>query len=312
MALKLLLLIALAWPGLLCQAAEPPAAPVAVRASNGTPERLVWAGAPYAPMVIREGSLRGRGYVDRMLAEVLQPGLPQYRHETLHVSPTRLDRELRESDQAVCSPAFSRTASRMTRYAFTSAIFRFLPVGVVMRRDHALAPAPRLDPQPLSLQALSLQALLDRGVRLGLVGYRAHGGMVDLMLGAHAAQVQRFVLNTSNQSVLAMLARAHAVDATLVYEFELSYFVALQPELGKQLAWWPLEELDESQLSYIACSVSLAGRRAVLAIDRLLAQPGVRERLQALHEQWLDEGSRRRLKELRLRMGSLFWRDPRD
>jgi len=102
------------------------------------------------------------------------------------------------------------------------------------------------------------------------------------------------------------------VDATLVYEFELSYFVALQPELGKQLAWWPLEELDESQLSYIACSVSPAGRRAVLAIDRLLAQPGVRERLQALHEQWLDEGSRRRLKELRLRMGSLFWRDPRD
>lgn len=309
MALKLLLLFALVWPGLLCQAAEPVAMPSAGRASNGSEERLIWAGAPYAPMVIREGSLRGRGYVDRMLAEVLQPGLPQYRHETLHVSPTRLDRELRESDQAVCSPAFSRTASRMTRYAFTSAIFRFLPVGVVMRRDHALAPAPgsRLDPQPLSLQEL-----LDRGARLGLVGYRAHGGRVDLMLGAHAAQVQRFVLNTSNQSVLAMLARSHAMDATLVYEFELSYFAALQPELGEQLGWWPLEELDESQLSYIACSANPAGRRAVLAIDRLLAQPGARERLQSLYEQWLDEGSRRRLKELRLRMGPLFWRDPRD
>ena len=307
MALKLLLLFAMAWPGLLCQAAEPVAASAEGRASNASPERLVWAGAPYAPMVIREGSLRGRGYVDRMLTEVLQPGLPQYRHETLHVSPMRLDRELRESDQAVCSPAFSRTATRMTRYAFTAAIFRFLPVGVVMRRDHVLAPVQRPDPQPLSLQVL-----LDRGMRLGLVGYRAHGGTVDLMLGAHAAQVQRFVLNTSNQSVLAMLARAHAMDATLVYEFELSYFTALQPELGAQLGWWPLEELDDSQLSYIACSANPAGRRAVQAIDRLLAQPGSRERLQALYEEWLDEGSRRRLKELRQRLGPLFWRDPRD
>ncbi|MBB2484064.1 hypothetical protein H5407_02380 [Mitsuaria sp. WAJ17] len=306
MALKLLLLFAMAWPGLLSQAAESAPSPASVaRASVASQERLIWAGAPYAPMVIREGSLRGRGYVDRMLAEVLQPSLPQFSHETLHVSPMRLDRELRESDQAVCSAAFSRTPLRMTRYAFTAAIFRFLPVGVVMRRDHVLAPPRR--PQPLSLQAL-----LDRGMRLGLVGYRAHGGAVDLMLGAHAAQVQRFVLNTSNQSVLAMLARSHAMDATLVYEFELSYFKALQPELGEQLGWWPLEELDESQLSYIACSANPAGRRAVLTIDRLLAQPGVRDRLQSLYEQWLDEGSRRRLKELRQRMGPLFWRDPKD
>lgn len=141
-------------------------------ASSGSAavERLIWAGTPYAPMVIREGPLRERGYVDRMITEVLQPGLPQYRHEVLHVAPMRLDRELLGPELAVCSPAISRTPLRLTRYAFSAALFRFLPVGVVMRRID-----PRLDESPPAPQPLSLRSLLARELRLGVVGYRTHG-----------------------------------------------------------------------------------------------------------------------------------------
>lgn len=267
-------------------------------------ERLVWAGAPYAPMAIREGPLRQRGYVDRIVAEVLQPGLPQYRHETLDASPMRLDRELQGAEQAVCSPAFSRTPSRMSRYAFTAAIFRFLPTGVVLRKTDAGIPTSDGE-----RAALSLRDLLARKLQMGLVGYRAHGPAVDALLTEHAAQLRRFILGTSNQSVLAMLARGHALDAVLVYEFELTYFTSLHPELGRTLAWWPLTELGETQLSYIACSSNPAGRRAAAAIDGLLAQPGVRDRIQALYEEWLNSASQQQLRALRSRMGARYWQE---
>lgn len=267
-------------------------------------ERLIWAGTPYAPMVIREGPLRDRGYVDRMISEVLKPGLPQYQHELLHVAPVRLDRELLGLEQAVCSPAFSRTPLRQTRYAFSAALFRFLPVGVVMRRVD-----PRLVAAPPPPQALSLKSLLEQDLRLGVVGYRTHGPQLEALLNAHAGQMQRFILTSSNQSVLAMLARGHAVDASLVYEFEWRYFASLQPEQGAKLVWRPLQELEGTQLSYVACSANPAGRRAAAAIDALLLRPGVRERLQGLYEEWLTEPSRRELLRLRQQLGPNYWEE---
>jgi len=261
-------------------------------------ERLVWAGSPYAPMAIAAGPLKGQGYVDRMIAEVLQPGLPQFRHEQLQAAPNRLEIELMRRDLAVCSPAMSKTPQRLERYRYTLPLFRFLPAGVVLRRDWA----ERNGPGPLALQQL-----LAQGLRFGVVGYRAYGPRVDALLERHEAQRQRFILSQSNQAVLAMLARGHGVDAVLVYGFELRHFALQQPELGAQLVWRPLQELDETQLSYTACSRNPAGERAAQAIDALLQHSGVRERIQALYEAWLDEEGQRQLAALRQRMGPQFW-----
>ncbi|WP_374434845.1 hypothetical protein [Inhella sp.] len=263
-------------------------------------ERLVWAGSPYAPMAIAAGPLKGQGYVDRMIVEVLQPGLPQFRHEQLQASPNRLDIELTRTDVAVCSPAMSKTPQRAQRYRYTQPLFRFLPAGVVLRREQAL----RSGPGPLALQQL-----LAQGLRFGVVGYRAYGPRVDALLERHEAQRQRFILSQSNQAVLAMLARGHGVDAVLVYGFELRHFALQQPELGAELVWRPLQELDDTQLSYTACSRNPAGERAAQAIDALLQQPGVRERLQGLYEAWLDEEGQRQLQALRQRMGAQFWQE---
>ncbi|MBH9578941.1 hypothetical protein [Inhella proteolytica] len=263
-------------------------------------ERLVWAGSPYAPMAIASGPLKGQGYVDRMIAEVLQPGLPQFRHEQMQVSPNRLELELLRTDIAVCSPAMSKAPQRLERYRYTQPLFRFLPAGVVLRREQAL----RSGPGPLALQQL-----LAQGLRFGVVGYRAYGPRVDALLERHEAQRQRFILSQSNQAVLAMLARGHGVDAVLVYGFELRHFALQQPELGAELVWRPLQELDDTQLSYTACSRNPAGERAARAIDALLQQPGVRERLQGLYEAWLDEEGQRQLQALRQRMEAQFWQE---
>lgn len=104
-----------------------------------------------------------------------------------------------------------------------------------------------------------------------------------------------------------MLARGHAIDARLVYEFEWRYFASLEPEQGAKLVWRRLQELEDSQLSYTACSANAAGRRAAAAIDELLLRPGIRERLQGLYEEWLTEASRRELLRLRQQLGPRFW-----
>jgi uncharacterized protein (TIGR02285 family) len=230
--------------------------------------------------------------------------LPQYEHVVWDVSPNRLERELTRPDQAVCSPAMSKTPRRAERYFYTEPLFRFLPSGLVLRRLDPFTPREEGARTPLSLRAVFAQ-----GLRLGLVGFRAQGETVDALVAEHPERVQRFHLATANQSVLAMLARGHAVDAVLAYEFELKYFESLQPELGQRLVWWPLAELGGTQLSYVACSRNRAGQQAAAAIDALIARPELRERLQLLYELWLDEPSRQQLRALRARMGAQFWRE---
>lgn len=267
-------------------------------------ETLIWAGSPYAPMAIRGGALNQQGYVDRMLNEVLRPRLPQYQHVVWDVSPNRLERELLRPGQAVCSIAISKTPSRAERYAYTEPLFRFLPSGLVLRRLDPFTPHDDGARTPLSLRAVFAQ-----GLRLGLVGFRAQGEPVDALLAEHPERIQRFHLATANQSVLAMLARGHAVDAVLAYEFELTYFTSQQPELGQRLVWWPLAELGGTQLSYVACSRNPEGQQAAAAIDALLSQAALRERIQLLYEAWLDEPSRQQLRSMQVRMGAQFWRE---
>lgn len=136
-----------------------------------------------------------------------------------------------------------------------------------------------------------------------------HGPGVDALLDANPQQVHRYKLVSSNQSVLAMVARAHGVDAALVFEIEWSYFASVNPELSRQLGWWPLTELSDTQFSHVACSPNRAGQQAVAAINELLLRPGSRDRTQALYEQWLQPHSQQQMQALRVRLGERFWRE---
>ncbi|MBB5205645.1 uncharacterized protein (TIGR02285 family) [Inhella inkyongensis] len=269
----------------------------------------VWLLSDYAPFALRQGPLAGQGYAQRMLAEVLWPALPQHRHAISWVSSGRLLAEL-DQQPASCALLLRKTAQRAAQWHYSRALIRHWPVGMVLRRSD-LEDGLLQWSSPSDRGEIELARFLAAGRVVGVIGDRVHGALVDELLARHPEQRRKNRLVNANRAMFGMVSRRHGVDATLAYSFELSHYQLTEPPgVGAEaLVWMPLAELRESQLGFVACAASPQGQAHVAAVDDLLAQPGVRERLQLLYEAWLAPMERQRLQALRQQMGARFWQE---
>lgn len=276
-------------------AAEPPPA-----------QPLHWLVADFGPAVIRDGPLRGRGYVDRLLAEVLQPALADRRQRISYGPTARVLRELID-DPLACSPALAKNPDRLDTLLFSKPLMRFLPAGLILRRSQLPALQPLIDAQG----RLSLSRYLDQPqrFRLGVMGQRAHGVRIDTLLRQHPQQLLAINFNNASQALISMVALGRDIEATLGYSFELEYQARSRPALAAALVWLPLAEQPPSLLGYAACARSAAGAQAIAVIDRWLDQPGHRDQSQRILEEWLDPASAERLRRLRREAPEQFWQE---
>ncbi len=258
-----------------------------------TAPRVDWVLTDAPPSVITEGPLQGQGYVQRMLTELLMPGLPGWRHQVQVGSSLRILRDLAERPTA-CTPYMTPTPARAREFHLSRPLGYFLPAGLVVRRDD---PARADAGVPLSLaQYLAAPAR----PRLAVVAGRSYSHTLDAVLARSHAQVQALPLTRATRSVLAMIVSRHDVDATLAGEIELSYFERLYPEWRGQLVWLPLKELPpRPQQGVVGCARSAEGLRTIRAINQLLEQPQVQAQAQQFLDQWLSPASLERLRHAR-------------
>lgn len=265
---------------------------------------LRWLAPEYAPMMVKEGPQQGRGYIERALREVLVPGMPLFEHRIETASPPRVELEMQRSPNA-CTLAIRKTPQRLQRYLFSDVMLRHLPVGIVLRR----ADADKLPPERVDGGEYLLARALSQGLRLGLIGMRAHGPVIDSLIEAYPQSVSKIQLSNGSQAVLTMVAQGHGLDAALAYDFEAAYFEQLRPDLQGRLAWMPVREQSESLLAFLACSRSPEGAKAIAEINRVLQAPGNHERIQTMYEEWLGEAARQRLAQLRVKLRQGFWKE---
>lgn len=268
--------------------------------------RVSWYLADFPPSSIQTGPLRGQGYLDRMLREVIFPALQEFDHVIVPAPPARMLVDV-EAKPDVCAPAVSRTPAREATLRFGPALFRFLPVGLVLRQDEL----PRVAAwrRPDGMLAFG-RWLHDQRPRLGVVGTRAHGPTLDVLLAAHDRKLALHS-NQASSSLLQMLALGRSVDAVLAYAFELPYFESLNPEHRQRLVWLPLQEQPASALAYPICGRSPLGEAVIRGLAQALADPARRDRVQALFEVWLGAQEKRQLQALRRRQARPedFWQE---
>ncbi|WP_184044770.1 hypothetical protein [Inhella inkyongensis] len=266
-----------------------------------------WMLADYAPTAMRRGPDAGRGFAQRMLDEVLVPGLTGFRHQKVWVPSQRMDMELAAANGS-CGLLWRKTAERSAQWLVSRPLIRLLPVGLVVRRSELERWRPFLN----EAGELSLTRVLAAERVLGVTP-RAHGPVVDGLLERHPNALRRIQLLDATRVVLTMLARGHGTDAALAYGFEVAYFNRQQQDGRAEplatLQWLPLAEKTDLLYSHAVCSRGEVGRQQIQALEALLERPGVRERLQALYEEWLSEPERRRLHQARQQLGARFWQE---
>lgn len=251
-------------------------------------------GAPAGPMP-------DEALAQRLLREVLWPGLPGWRHQLLLRPAARLQREL-QAPAASCVFGAAPPAQGL----HSEPLLRMLPMGVVVRA----ADTPWWRAHLNWRGELALAALLEAsGGVLAIKAERQHGPGIDPVLQRQPAErVRRLQLDGGSRVALLMLARQQGVAAALADPLELRQFERSQPELLGRLRWLPVQGQPELVPSPIACSRNEAGRRALAQLNALLGRADIREQLQSIYEAGLPQAERERLLMLRSRLGEGFWR----
>lgn len=264
-----------------------------------------WMLSDFAPISMRHGPAAGTGYAQRMLVEVLWPALPGHEHTIDWMSIPRIAANLRAAPDG-CGMLFRKTPQRTSQWSYSLPLIRHLPVGLVVRQPDL----DRLKPLLNDKGEIRLSQYLIEGHTVGIIGSRAHGSAIDELLAQRPHQNRNNQLLSASRAILSMLQRRHGIDSVLAYSFELQYFNRQDADTGANsapLSWLPIEEQSASLLAHVVCSPTAEGRRHIEALNTVLIQPGIRERLQALYEAWLEEPERQRLLTLRRQMGPRFF-----
>ncbi|MBH9579646.1 hypothetical protein [Inhella proteolytica] len=266
---------------------------------------LRWLVVEAGPQGGGEGPLADETLANRLLREVLWPGLPGWRHQ-LRVRPAaQLPREL-QAAAATCVVGMGAPASDPAPGLLAGPVLRVLPMGAVVRAADAAWWRPHLNWRGELVLAASLSSAE------GLAAFkvdRPHGPGIDPVLQQQPAErLRRLQVDGASRIALSMLARQQGVAVAFADPAELRQFERSQPDLAGSLRWLPVQGQPELVARHIACSRNDAGRRAMVQLNALLARTDIREQLQLIYEAQLTTTERERLLMLRSRLGEGFWR----
>ncbi|MBB5206129.1 uncharacterized protein (TIGR02285 family) [Inhella inkyongensis] len=239
----------------------------ALRADETEGAEIRWAivdGPPYhndGPKgVARSVDELGDGLTDRLIAGIAAQ-LPQWRHVLVPTGRSRMWREI-QAGRPLCYADAFKTPERLRWAYFTLAT---APVPQMLAAREGLLPAGEVSLQAL-LKQTDLTAVFERD--------RSYGPVLDPMIRSAGSQVRIGSLPSTPQ-LLRML-EAGRMDYLVEYPLALHYLAQrLQP--APRISYHALAEERQPLPSYIACTRSPWGRKAIEALDQAMrrwaAQP---------------------------------------
>ena len=248
-------------------------------------ERLTWLLRDLPPLTIFEGSRKGQGAVDQLLAQLLEQ-LPEYDHSILRVNRARAMQMLAEPS-FTCDPTLLWTPERAKFIHFSVPSMGTLSNGLIVRKQDAAMVEPFLVDGKVDLKAL----LASHTSRLGMVAERSYSTPVDILL--KATPPDTLTPHYGNDAVRSLLQMQNLgrLKWLLGYWPEVRY---LAGELGQPLdalTFYPIQGMAPYQFIHVGCSDTAQGREAVSHIDELLLK--MRDaHLPQLYAEWLDEQTR--------------------
>jgi uncharacterized protein (TIGR02285 family) len=231
----------------------------------------------------------GRGFVDRMLAEII-PRLPQYRHSFQLMNRQRIVGTMQDG-QNVCDPSTLKTTEREQWAVFTAAM-PVPPVALVIRAQSRSA----------ITGGAAVVSLADLARRKEFTGRyeakRSYGAALDQVLQRPGDNLTSELVSRSGQ--LTSLVALGRYDYTLEYPMVVEY-LQQQSQSPIVLDTVPLKEAPQWTTSYIACTRNAWGEAVIRDIDAAVrAAAATREYREVMHP-WLPAAyvlkSRARLNE---------------
>lgn len=256
---------------------------------------LTWMEAVAPPFFIHEGPYKGQGYED-LITDILKESLPQYEHKHMQANISRHYQQWKQGEN-VCSVGMFKTPERLQFTYFSIPSVFTLPTVLIILKDRFEAFGGQ--------KMVSLAELLKKGnLVIGRSSNRSYGMEFDTALNTYGNSNNIFKYEGPELSLnLFKMLQAGRIDALPGLPEEAMY-LAETMGIRDQIMTLAVEEnqaAKESWLSYVACSKTEWGKKAIEAINRSLIELRPTEKYRAAYERWLDpsaiEGYRRHYQE---------------
>lgn len=236
------------------------------------------------PVQIATGSLRGKGYTDRMRWRLIA-GLSNYRHRLKLANVQRIVADIKTKPN-ICNPAFLRTPEREQFMEFAEPTHAQFSNGAVVLRQRMNSLERYITPEG----ELQVDAMLDAGSHLAVQSGRSYGAELD-GLAEKARKGNHLVVLSSTRPVEAKLGLLEKgrVDAAFLYPIELELTLR---HTGQQnlYEFLPVAGNGSYTLNYLACSKSPLGKQVVEEANAII----IRERdgfFASAYREWLPAGN---------------------
>jgi len=248
-------------------------------------ETLMWLLRDLPPLTIFEGPEKGKGVVDQLIPSLIA-GMPQYNHTLMRVNRARSLQMLRE-ESFTCDPSLVWSKEREAWMVFSTPVFRIVSNGITVRQDAKR----QLEPYLVNGE-VDVAALLASGTqKVGAVAGRSYGQLLDAQLTeAPADTVIEHYGNDALGSLLQMQ-RLGRLIGVMGYWPEIRYLAQQEQIAADQLTFYPARGTDKYITTYIACSNTAQGRRAISEINQVL-RTLPHDHLVEAYAKWLDPARR--------------------
>jgi uncharacterized protein (TIGR02285 family) len=233
-------------------------APAGQAATQTTEAPIIeWYLIDLPPVQIATGSLRGKGYTDRIRWRLIA-SLSNYRHRLKIANVQRIVADIKTKPN-ICNPAFLRNPEREQFMEFGEATHAQFSNGAVVLRQRLNSLERFITPDG----SLRLDAMLDAGGLLAVQSGRSYGAPLDA-LAEKARQANNLVVLSSTRPVEAKLGLLEKgrVDAAFLYPIELELTLR---HTGQQnlYEFLPVVGNGSYTLNYLACSKSPLGKQVI-------------------------------------------------
>lgn len=256
-----------------------------IPASGQSTENITWLEADAPPFFIKEGKHAGTGYQD-VVGDILIASLPQYTHSRITANVARHYEEFKKGGN-VCTNGFFKTPEREKFLYYSIPSFFTFPSVLIIKKDRFEEFGGQ--------KVISLEKLLKNKTKIiGLAKDRSYGSEIDALLEQFGTKINTVSIGSLSLSQnLFEMFKLDRVDALIALPEEAAYntekfgfrdsiMTLLIQENQKNYQGW---------LSYVACSKTDWGKKAIEDINEVLLRQRPTEMYRNAYEYWLDPSS---------------------
>ncbi len=224
---------------------------------------IYWQTYHRPPGVIMLGPETGNGFVQKVL-QLIIARMPEFQHEMPMTSVSRAISDIR-AQKNVCHPALYKTKQRNQFMYFSDA-------AIVSPSNRLVARSGILETYAQNNE-IDLNAVLNANKHsFSLVKNRSYSQVIDTALANHKAQTHMHLMTHTDLTATFHMINLNRIDFTIVYPFELSYYLSQYPETKAQFKTFNIQGVSPFNYGHIACPKNSWGKTVINKINVILRE----------------------------------------